>query len=199
MLGACIPVASQDSLSRSINGWEQYFDRSLSKAQGREGKFARYFLRPLHAGSLKLWKVSQPISNEHVRAGTRLAATAYFWAAMLFALVIAVYVIVGIVILMIVLAVIGWYLNRNERSSGGDSYIPARVKGAPDPIWWTVGLRWFLSFVLLVFFQEKVIDVGAVDNCALCSCPSSLWARSVRPQGRQRPHRRRSRENLQGR
>jgi hypothetical protein len=35
--------------------------------------------------------------------------------------------------------------------------------GGPDPIWWTVGLRCFCRslFVLLFFFQEKVIDVDA--------------------------------------
>src|SRR5712664_1419262 len=46
-----------------------------------------------------------------------------------------------------------------------------------------------LFFVPLFFFEERVIGVDAVENCALCSFPSHLWARSVRPQGRQRPHR----------
>jgi High-affinity nickel-transport protein len=46
-----------------------------------------------------------------------------------------------------------------------------------------------LFFVPLFFFEEKVIGVDAVENCALCSFPSHLWARSVRPQGRQRPYR----------
>jgi hypothetical protein len=129
ILGACIPLASQESLSASINAWEQYFKRTLSKAQGREGKFARYFLRPLHAGSLKLWSVSKPIQNVHLRSGTRLAALAYFWAVMLFALVAAVYLIVAIVILIVVLAIIGWFLNKDEPSRGGGSYILTRMKG----------------------------------------------------------------------
>src|ERR1035437_8407162 len=69
IVGACVPLASQDPFSNSINGWERHFDRSLSKARDREGKFARYFLRPLHAGSLKLWSLSEPIQNVHIQSG----------------------------------------------------------------------------------------------------------------------------------
>jgi len=44
-----------------------------------------------------------------------------------------------------------------------------------------------------------MIGVGAVENGGLCSFPSPLWARSWRPQGRQRPHRLPSREIVQSR
>src|SRR5262249_18993719 len=46
----------------------------------------------------------------------------------------------------------------------------------------------------LLLSEKKMIGVEAVENCDLCSFPSPLWARSVRPQGRQRPHRLSSRE-----
>jgi hypothetical protein len=48
-----------------------------------------------------------------------------------------------------------------------------------------------MSFVLRFFSSssKKMIAVGAVENGVLCRFPSPLWARSLRPQGRQRPQR----------
>jgi hypothetical protein len=37
--------------------------------------------------------------------------------------------------------------------------------------------------------KKAMLDGGAVENRALYSFPRPLWTRSLRPQGRQRPHR----------
>src|SRR5262245_54900881 len=49
------------------------------------------------------------------------------------------------------------------------------------------------------FFGKKMIAVGAVENCALCSFPTPLWTRSLRPQGGQRQQRLRVVENFRTR
>jgi hypothetical protein len=141
VIGACIPMASLEAVSDAINRWEQFFDDSLNKAKGRDGKFARYFLTPLHTGSLALWKSSESIRDPHVRAGIRLSALSYFWSFMLLVLVVAAYVIVAVVILIIVLAVISWVATNS--GSSRSSYrttsckppvrVPADASEGPQP------------------------------------------------------------------
>ena len=60
------------------------------------------------------------------------------------------------------------------------------TKSGLDPIRWTVWLRW-LSLLLCLPFTKTIMGVGTVGNRVLCGFPSHLWARSPRPQGRQRP------------
>jgi hypothetical protein len=141
VIGACVPMASLEAVSDAINRWEQFFDDSLSKTKGRDGKFARYFLTPLHTGSLALWKSSEGIRDPHVRAGVRLSALSYFWSFMLFVLVVAAYVIVAVVILIMVLAVISWVAANSGSSRSSyptTSYrppvrVPADVSEGPRP------------------------------------------------------------------
>jgi len=117
-------------ITSAINGWEAYFDKSFEKATGREGKFSRYFLRPLHWGSLKLWSASQTLPDEHLRAGVRLSTIIYFWAVMTFLLVATIYIIVALVILIIIMAIIGWFLSQGrqseERTSRESTYTPPK-------------------------------------------------------------------------
>ena len=79
-----------------------------------------------------------------------------------------------------------------------DGKLRLERRNGSDPIQWTVGLRCSCrsSVVLFSSSEKKMIAVGAVENCALCSFPSPLWARSLRPQGRQRQQRLRLGENV---
>lgn len=158
MVGACIPLASRDAVSAAINGWGGYFDRGLNRAQGREGKFSRYFSRPLHWGSLKLWSVSERIQNGHIRAGVRLGAIVYFWAAILLALamlvIMAVYVIVLVVVLIVGFAIVGGSLSQGQHS-GGRSYSPKRS--------------------VMSFFSRECGNCGSKEH-ATSDCPHGFFS-----------------------
>ena len=81
-----LPIASQPSISDSLNGWGSAFDRRRAAARGRDGKFARYFSQPLFGGSVRIseWSESS-VADSHLRAGTRLGAILYLWAVMIVA------------------------------------------------------------------------------------------------------------------
>ena len=117
IIGASIPLASVNKNSDGIDAWRSFFARSLARAQQKKGAFAKYFQRPLHAGSLTLWVKTDPIADSHVRAGVRLGIVCYLWAVMALALVVAIYLIVGIVIVIAILAIISWFMSLNDSSS----------------------------------------------------------------------------------
>src|SRR5574337_9125 len=185
IVGACIPLASQDIASDAINGWGAYFARSLKRAQGRKGKFSRYFSLPLHWGSLTLWSLSESIQDGHIRAGVRLSTIVYFWAVMIFALVVTVYIIVVVVVAIIILALVGWFLSladsdpRRPKPSGDQSDSRSKIPKS------------FFSFSTKCgnckskehatrdcphgFFSEKCGNCGGKDH-ATRDCPHGFFS-----------------------
>lgn len=125
------PALSLPALTSRVDAWEQSFQSGLEHAAQKEGKFARYFRRPLYRGSLALWRTTEPLPNPHVRAGLRLGTALYFWAAMLAFLIIAAYVVVGVVLVLVVLAIVGWILSLQggRESSGGYTRIVRTFSG----------------------------------------------------------------------
>jgi hypothetical protein len=87
----------------------------------------------------------------------------------------------------ITMALAGYWSSETLAAPLGRDDTDAKKVGG-DPIRWTVRLRYFLSSVLRSsFFFEEKDWVWALLNTA-CSFQSHLWTRSLRPQGRQRPH-----------
>lgn len=119
LIGAAIPLAGSRPLSESVERWRETFLRVQARGMAGTGKFARYFLRPLAGGSLGLWRATEHISDPEVRAGVRLAAVLYFWAAMVALLLAAVYVIVGLIIFWIGLMIVGHLLGWDDNRSSG--------------------------------------------------------------------------------
>jgi len=118
IVGALAVVASHDPLTAGIDGWRQFFEQRLEKAQAGSGKFSQYFLRPLFSGSVSVWKTSDAIPDPHLRGGVRLSVVTYFWALMLFALAVAVYVALVIVMVVVALLIIAWMLSRATGGAG---------------------------------------------------------------------------------
>ena len=117
VIGATVPLAASSETTAAINGWRAFFERRLSAAQGKDGKIAQYFLRPLFAGTLRLWSATESLSDEHVRAGLRLAGLLFFWAVMLALFLLAIYIVVVIVVMIAIIALIGWFLSQNSSDS----------------------------------------------------------------------------------
>lgn len=129
LAGAAVPLLSLPSCSDPVNDWRSYFVDGMAKARQKEGKYSRYFLRPLHAGSLLLWNRSEFIRDEHIRAGVRVAGICYFWGVMIFGLILVAYVIIAVVVLMIVLAIVAWFMEHSD--SGTRTY--KRSSSSPRP------------------------------------------------------------------
>lgn len=122
LVGALLPIVSSAEVTGKVEGWEQSFENAFQKASRKDGKFARYFQRPLFRGSSYLWRITQPLPNSHVRAGVRMALALYFWLTMIALLFVAAYVIIAVVVLIVILAIVGWILSLQDgRRSGGYS------------------------------------------------------------------------------
>jgi hypothetical protein len=119
LIGAAVPLAGSPPLSDAVERWRETFLRTHARGMAGSGKFARYFLRPLAGGSLGLWRATERISDPQVRAGVRLAAVLYFWAAMISLLLAAVYAIVGLIIICIGFMIVGHLLGWDDNQSSG--------------------------------------------------------------------------------
>jgi len=133
LIGCLFPLLGVVQLSGMVNGWEQRFDRLRSRAQGSNGKFSRYFLRPLSTGSLWLWKQTTPIWNPDLRAGLRLTAAIYLWGGMAIALATVIYVMIIVVLAILFILLMLWIaslvLSGSGSSSGGGHKWKERLSG----------------------------------------------------------------------
>ena len=114
LVGACVPLLSIGSLTDRINGWGGFFSAGANKARGRETKLAQYIQRPFYGGGSAIWRASEPVPSQHLKAGLRLAAFAYLLAIMGIAIYVAVYVMLIIVAIFLVLLVIFWVASNGE-------------------------------------------------------------------------------------
>lgn len=111
VLGLLVVVLGSPALNARIDGWRATFAGVGTWAEPRPGRVARYFAHPLSRGSARLWTRTDPISDVSVRCGMRITAVLYLWAAMIALLAAAVYVIIGVVMLVAVIAITGWVLR----------------------------------------------------------------------------------------
>lgn len=149
-VGACIPLLSIGGLTDRINGWGGFFSAGSERIKGRDTKFARYVQRPFYGGGSAIWRISEPVPGEHLKAGLRLAAFTYLLAIMGFALYVAIYVMLVIIAIFVILLIILFVASNDEedkRTTTTTSYsqprerdddVVAPVKGA-----FYRGTNWF--------------------------------------------------------
>jgi hypothetical protein len=107
------------AVSNAIGGIENRLRAGSAKASGRQGKFARFFLRPFYSSCLAIWRWTGRISDVHLRAGVRVTALIFTCAIAIAVLIMAAYIIVSIVVCIIFLAMLAWGLSMwlgNNRS-----------------------------------------------------------------------------------
>jgi hypothetical protein len=124
-----------DGLAAAVDGWERTFQRVHAHAQQGTGKFSRWFLAPLSAGSLAVWRRTQRIRNPYLRAGVRVVCALLFWFLMLGVLVIAVQVIIGMILFGLLFSIVAHFLgwNRNlPEPKGRPNKIPPRREPEPS-------------------------------------------------------------------
>ena len=121
IFGSLLVSISSDRLTTAIDRWEQTFERRGERAAAKEGKFAKYFSRPLWSGSRQIWRKTETIADRHYRAGIRLAAVTYYFGLMIAVLAVVAYVAIAIMIfiavVLLALWLLGKYLGRDEDDS----------------------------------------------------------------------------------
>ncbi len=130
--GALVPLLGIGGVSNWINGLGVAFSAGADRVRGRTSKFARYAQQPFFKDAGAIWRVSERIPGDHLRAGVRLAAFAYLLALVGFILYIAIYVMLVIiaicVVLLIVLFALGGDESSTSTSSGGGSSSSSRER-----------------------------------------------------------------------
>ncbi len=96
VIGAVVMLISSDQLTTKTEEWQTGFQQKLAFARTADGKFQRWFKRPLYGGFIGLWKLTQSIKLRHVRAALRLTGLLYFAGIMIYLLVTVVYIIVAL-------------------------------------------------------------------------------------------------------
>lgn len=123
-LGSILMVLQWDKLTLPVNDWKLSFDARNQKASAKQGKFSKYFLRPLWGGARGIWNQSERIRYPHTRAAVRLTAVLYYFGLMiaLFGAVAyaAVIIVVFLAVMLFGLWLVGKFLSRDE---DGD-YVP---------------------------------------------------------------------------
>lgn len=131
-LGALVPLLGVGGLSNWINGLGGSFSAGADRVRGHTSKFARYVQQPFFKDAGAIWRVSEPIPGDHLRAGVRLAAFAYLLALVGFILYVAIYVMLVIIAICVVLVIILFALGGDESStstsSGGGSSSSSRER-----------------------------------------------------------------------
>jgi hypothetical protein len=118
ILGSLLVSICSDGLTTAIDRWEQTFERRGERAAAKEGKFAKYFSRPLWSGSRLIWRKTETIADRHFRAGIRLAAVTYYFGLVIPALALVAYfatvIIIYFAVMLLGLWLLGKYLRRDE-------------------------------------------------------------------------------------
>src|SRR5258708_2636281 len=118
VLGSLLVAMSADRLTNAVDRWEATFESRGDRAATKEGKFARYFSRPLWARSRAMWRKTENVANPHFRAGLRLAAVTYYFGLMIAILAMVAYVAVAVIIflafILLALWLLGKYLGRDD-------------------------------------------------------------------------------------
>ncbi|MGQ0812934.1 MAG: hypothetical protein ACT4O1_00520 [Gemmatimonadota bacterium] len=132
LLGPVIAGAAATAAgSYALNDWVERRRAAYCRLAGwagtRDGKFARYFARPVAGGSLWVWGQTEKIRDASIQCGLRIAIALYFWALMLALLIAAVYVIVALIVFALIMAAIGWFMSQ---SSDNDS-TPSQRRSTP--------------------------------------------------------------------
>lgn len=120
LIGCIPPLAESDGITAGIDRWSGSFQRIHARGQQGTGKFARWFLRPLGAGSLAMWRLSERLADPHARAGVRLGSVLLLWSLMIGLLLMAIYIIVALVIFGIIMSIVGHFLGWNDNSRSYD-------------------------------------------------------------------------------
>lgn len=118
VFGSILALISSESFTARIDRWEHSFEGRGQRAATKDTKFARFFLRPLWAGSGAIWKKTEGVSQRHFRAGLRLALLVYYFGLMLAALAVVGYAAFVVIVVIAVLVFMFWllmkYLTRND-------------------------------------------------------------------------------------
>lgn len=101
LLASICPLVRSTRLSGWVENQETRLRARLASAEDSDGRFARYFFRPLYRGSLWIWSATRRIPDPHLRAGLRAAAVLYFSGAMACLGILAGYVVLMGVLLVI--------------------------------------------------------------------------------------------------
>ena len=111
-IGALLSLISSNKLTQMTESWETVFQVKLEAARSAAGAFARWFKRPLYGGFVLLWNTTRRIGYSPIRASLRVTGLLYFGAAMLYLLVMAMYLIVALAVLALILWIVskvaGW-------------------------------------------------------------------------------------------
>lgn len=114
LIAALVPLVSHPALTAAIDGWSAWFERVRARGAAGDGRFSRWFLYPLGAGSLGLWRVTERVREPNTRAGIRVSAMIYFWALMLTLLASVLYLLLALLILAVGFTVVSWFMNQGS-------------------------------------------------------------------------------------
>jgi hypothetical protein len=124
-IGGTIATLRLPVASGRVNSIENWLRPASARAAARQGKFSRFFQRPFFAGCLAIWRWTASLPDPHLQAAVRLTALISLCATAAVLLVTAVYLIVGIVIALAVLALCLWLLS--VWAGGGSSGTRTRI------------------------------------------------------------------------
>ena len=102
------PISRNARFTAWADCQETRFQSGLARQQGKTGKVARYFFRPLYGGCVWIWNKAAVVPDPHLRAGVRAASILYFAAAMLFIGLTVGYIILALIIGIAILAFAAW-------------------------------------------------------------------------------------------
>lgn len=120
-VGALVPLLGIRGLSNGINGLGGAFSAGADRVRGRTSKFARYAQQPFFKDASAIWRVSERIPGDHLRAGVRLAAFAYLIALVGFILYVAIYVMLVIIAVFAILLIILFVTGNDEEGKSASS------------------------------------------------------------------------------
>ncbi len=122
--GLAVIALNLSNWNDGIERGSALFTRRLDVARGKEGKFARFFSRPLWRGCLWIWAKTEGIEMEGVRAGVRVSLATYFVGIMVSLLLAAVYILVAVVVFLAMIFFVFWIIslgsNSPDRNRGND-------------------------------------------------------------------------------
>lgn len=127
LFGCVVVAAALPAFTAWISRWQSAFESLRVWAEPRPGKFARYFAAPAARTSLWIWKRTDTLVDQNLRAGVRLVAVLYVWAIMLALLAAAAYLILAIVVIVLGVMVVGWLLSTLGSGRDDESSFSARM------------------------------------------------------------------------
>lgn len=135
-LGALVPLLNLHDSIVAIENWDAFLRRRRDLALTKNGKFAKFFSRPLWSGSLGVFRMANKVPQKGLRAGIRVTLLTYYFGIFLsvacFVAYISIAIVIGIAVLLLMLWVLGMVLGGS--STGGPDRPSSAEGGVLNPI-----------------------------------------------------------------